>query len=454
MRTVTAIDPARVDTVLAREEDRFRREHPKSVELSRRARQSLLAGVPMNWMLRWASRIPPFVVDAQGARVTDIDDHTYIDFCLGDTGAMAGHAPAPTVQAVAEQTRRGVTFMLPTEDALWVGQEMTRRFGVGQWQFALTATDANRFAIRLARDVTRRPKILVFNYCYHGSVDETLAVLDDQGRVTLRPGNLGAPVEPYMTTRVVEFNDPDALDRELSAGDVACVLAEPALTNIGIILPEGDYHDRMRQLTREHGTLLIIDETHTICAGPGGYTTAFGLKPDMVTIGKTIAGGIPAAAYGLSRELAERVLPDIENDDTDVSGVGGTLAANALSMAAIHATLEHVLTDTAFERMIKLAERWTEGVNEVIKKHHVPWTVTRLGCRAEYVFLPQSPRTGGEAAAAMDHTLERLMHLYALNRGILLTPFHNMALMCPVTTEADVDRHTAVFEEAVVELFG
>ena len=453
MRVVAPPERARVDSLLAREAGRFEHEHPKSVALSRQARQTLLAGVPMNWMTRWASRIPPFVVTAEGARVRDVDGRTYIDFCLGDTGAMAGHAPAPTVQAVAEQARRGVTFMLPTEDAIWVGQEMTRRFGVGRWQFALTATDANRFAIRIARDVTRKPRILVFNYCYHGSVDETLAVLDDQGRVTARPGNLGAPVDPSLTTRVVEFNDLDGLERALAAGDVACVLAEPALTNIGIILPEAGYHTQLRELTRRHDTLLIIDETHTICAGPGGFTAAAGLQPDMVTIGKTIAGGIPAAAFGLTRELADRVLPDLQNDDTDVSGVGGTLAANALSMAAIRATLDQVLTEAAFDRMIRLAERWTAGVDAVIRRHGVPWSVTRLGCRAEYVFTPRPPRSGGEAAAAMDHTLERLMHLYALNRGILLTPFHNMALMCPVTSDADVDRHTTVFEEAVAELF-
>jgi glutamate-1-semialdehyde 2,1-aminomutase len=451
--TVAAPPQARVDALLTREQDRFNREHPKSLELRRRARGSLLDGVPMNWMLRWASRTPPFVVAAEGARVTDVDGHTYIDFCLGDTGAMAGHAPGPTAQAVSEQSRRGVTFMLPTEDAVWVGQEMSRRFGVPQWQFTLTATDANRFAIRLARQVTGRPKILVFNYCYHGSVDETLAVLEN-GEVAYRAGNLGPPVHPSATTRVVEFNDPEGLERELKAGDVACVLAEPALTNIGIILPEPGFHTTLRELTRRYGTLLIIDETHTICAGPGGYTAAHGLQPDMVTIGKTIAGGIPAAAFGLTRELAERVLPDLQTDDTDVSGVGGTLAANALSMAAIRATLEQVLTDRAFSWMIQMGERWTDGVGQVIARRGAPWTVTRLGCRAEYVFQPRPPRTGGEAATAMDHTLERLMHLYALNRGILLTPFHNMALMCPVTQEADIDRHTEVFEEAVAELFG
>src|ERR1700730_14911564 len=403
LRTVAPPEQARIASLLAREEERFAREHPKSVALSGRARQSLLAGVPMNWMVRWASRIPPFVVVAEGARVTDIDGQTYIDFCLGDTGAMAGHAPAPTVQAVSEQTRRGVTFMLPTEDAVWAGQEMTRRFGLPEWQFPVRPTDANRFAIRIAGGVTGKPKILVFNYCYHGTVDETLGVLGEDGRVTYRDGNLGAPVPPSVTTRVVEFNDLDALERELAAGDVACVLAEPAMTNIGIILPQAGFHTALRELTRRYGALLIIDETHTICAAPGGFTAAEGLQPDMLTIGKTIAGGIPAAAFGMTRKLAGRILPDMESDDTDVSGVGGTLAANALSMAAIRATLEHVLTDAAFQRLIRLGKRFADGVNEVINRHGAPWSVTRLGCRAEYVFLPQPAASCGEAAAAMHH---------------------------------------------------
>ncbi len=435
-----------------REEARFVEEHPRSRELAERARASLFEGVPMHWMRKWPGGFPVFVREAQGAHFIDADGIEYVDFCLGDTGAMTGHAPAPTLKAVIDQSAKGITLMLPSEDALWVGEELTRRFGVSAWQFALTATDANRFTIRLARHVTGRSAILVFNWCYHGSVDETFATLGDDGVVRARSGNLGPPVDPAVTTRVVEFNDVEALERELATGDVALVLAEPALTNIGIVHPEPGFHDTLRRLTREHGTLLAIDETHTICCGPGGYTKAHGLEPDVVTIGKPIAGGIPAAAYGFSAELAGRLTGRIDLEDVDVGGVGGTLAANALSLAAMRATLDEVLTEAAFAQMIPLAERWTDGVQAGIDESGLPWHVTHLGCRAEYLFGPDRPRNGAEAHAASNFELERYMHLYALNRGILLTPFHNMALMSPATTHEDVDWHTEVFREAVLEL--
>ena len=405
----------------------------------------------MHWMRKWPGGFPVFVAEAKGARFSDVDGIEYVDFCLGDTGAMTGHAPDPTLRAIAAQAAKGITLMLPSEDALFVSQELARRFGVGAWQFALTATDANRFSIRLARHVTGRHKVLVFNWCYHGTVDETFATLHD-GRVEARQGNLGPPVDPAETTRVVEFNDVDGLERELARGDVAVVLTEPALTNIGIVHPEPGFHDALRELTTRHGTLLAIDETHTICCGPGGFTAAHGLEPDIVTIGKPIAGGIPAAAYGFSEELAARLAGTIELEDVDVGGIGGTLAANALSLAAMRATLADVLTEDAFARMIPLAERWTAGVEAGIAEAGLPWHVTQLGCRAEYLFGPDRPRNGSEAHDAGDYALERYMHLYALNRGILLTPFHNMALMSPATSEAGVDLHTEVFREAVLEL--
>jgi glutamate-1-semialdehyde 2,1-aminomutase len=440
------------EALLERELERFEREHPRSRELASRAHESLLSGVPMPWMIRWPGGFPVFAAEAHGARFVDVDGHEYVDFCLGDTAAMTGHSPEPTVRALREQAARGITLMLPSEDALWVGAELTRRFGLARWQFALTATDANRFAIRLARELTGRPKILVFNWCYHGSVDETFASVDG-GSVVSREGNVGPPVALAETTRVVEWNEPEALERELAGGDVACVLAEPALTNIGIVLPEPGFHDALRKATRASGTLLIIDETHTICAGPGGYTRAQRLDPDLLTIGKPIAGGIPAAAYGFSAEVAGRLEAMLPTDErADVGGIGGTVAANVLSLAATRATLAEVLTDEAFERMIALGERFEAGVAQAIERHGLPWHVTRLGCRVEYLFRPERPRTGSEAAAGGNALLDRLIHLYALNRGILLTPFHNMALMSPATTEADVDRHTEVFEEAASEL--
>jgi len=430
---------------------RFEREHPRSRELATAAKESLLGGVPMHWMVRWPGEFPLFAADAGGAKFRDVDGVEYVDFCLGDTGAMAGHSPEPTVSAIAAQAARGITLMLPSEDALAVSHELARRFGLPRWQFALTATDANRFAIRLARHITGRAKVLVFNWCYHGTVDESFATLAE-GHVVARPGNLGPPVPLDETTRVVEWNDIAALERELAHEDVACVVTEPALTNIGIVPPEPGFHDALRAATRATGTLLVIDETHTLCAGPGGMTRTEELEPDLLTVGKSIGGGIACAAYGFSDEVASRIERSIDRDESDVGGIGGTLAANALSLAAMRATLVDVLTDEAFARMIALGERFEAGVQDAIAAHALPWHVTRLGCRVEYLFRPHRPRNGSEAAAGGDHLLDRLIHLWALNRGILLTPFHNMALMSPATSEADVDRHTAVFGEAAAAI--
>ncbi len=447
------VDRKRLGALMDRELTRFVAEHRRSGELFERGQRSLLAGVPMPWMTEWAGPYPVFVEEAEGARFTDVDGHRYVDLCLGDTGGMTGHAPKAAVQAIAEQAAKGITLMLPTEDSIWVGEEMARRFDLPYWQFCLTATDANRFTIRLARAITGRPKILVFNYCYHGSVDETIISIEDGAAPGPRPGNIGPPVDPTETTRVVEFNDLDALEEALAHEDVACVLAEPALTNIGIVLPDPGYHEALRELTRKHGNSLVIDETHCICAGPGGATKAWGLQPDFLTIGKPLASGVPAACYGMTEEVARRAASFMEElPTTDVGGIGGTLSGNALSLAAMRATLEHVLTDEAFERMIALAERWAAGVKDAISAHGLPWEVQRLGCRAEYWFTPTPPRTGGEAAAADDHELARFTHLYALNRGILLTPFHNMALMSPATTAEDVEAHSRVFEEMCGEL--
>jgi glutamate-1-semialdehyde 2,1-aminomutase len=453
VRTVPTLDRTRLARLMERERATFVADHPRSGALHARATRSLLAGVPMNWMVKWAGPYPLFVEQARGAHFTCVDGHEYVDFCLGDTGAMAGHGPEPTIAAVERQLRRGITHMLPTEDAIAVGEELQRRFGLPYWQFTLTATDANRFSLRLARLITGRSKVVVHNHCYHGSVDEAFATLTDDGRVVARRGNIGPAVDPALTTRVVEFNDLPALERALEDRAVAVVMIEPALTNVGIVLPEPGYLEGVRELTRRTGTLLLIDETHTICAGPGGATTAWGLEPDILVIGKTIGGGIPAGTYGFTAAIAERISALIALEDADVGGIGGTLAGYALSLAAIRATLGEVMTDQAFERMIPLAARWAAGVDEVIRSRGIPWHVTRLGARAEYHFMPDPPRNGSEQAAHGDFELERFLHLYAMNRRILMTPFHNMALMSPVTTEADVDRHTEVFAAAVDELF-
>jgi glutamate-1-semialdehyde 2,1-aminomutase len=442
------IDRRRLAAAHQQELARFHADHPRSRALFEKAKAHLHDGVPMSWMVRWAGAFPLFVERARGARFTDVDGRTYVDFCLGDTGAMTGHAPEAALAAVRAQIERGLTFMLPTEDAIRVSEELTRRFGLPSWQMAMTATDANRFAIRIARHVTGRPKVLVFNWCYHGTVDETFATLED-GRVVARPGNVGPPVDPAVTTRVVEFNDVAALERELAHGDVACVLAEPAMTNIGIVLPDPGFHRALRDLTREHGTLLVNDETHTISAGPGGCTRAWGLDPDFVTVGKPIASGIPAAVFGFTREVAERWRARSSAELADTGGIGGTLAGNALALAAMRATLSEVLTEEAYARMIPLAERFAAGVEGVIRELRLPWIVKRLGARAEYWFRETPPRNGGEAAAAVDAELDRYMHLAALNRGVLMTPFHNMALVSPATTADDVDLHTGVFRESV-----
>ncbi len=403
---VAAIDQDRIAELSRRERERFAAEHPRSRELHERAEASLLSGVPMNWMTRWPGDFPVFFQNAEGAELADVDGNVYADLCLGDTGAMTGHAPAATVAAVNERLARGITAMLPTEDAAEVGEEMQRRFGLRDWQFTLSATDANRFVIRICRQITGRRKILVHNHCYHGSVDETVATLVD-GRVRPREGSVGPAVDVAETTRVVEINDLDGLERELAHGDVACVLIEPALTNIGIVLADDGYHAGVRELTRESGTLLVIDETHTLCCGPGGYTAACGLEPDFLTIGKPIGGGIPTGAYGFSAEVADRIIDHTFWKEADVGGVGGTLAGNALSLAAVRATLAQVLTAEAFERMIDLAERFEQAVAETIAECGLPWSITRLGCRAEYMFSPTRPRTGAEAAAAMDASPRR-----------------------------------------------
>ncbi len=455
---MATIDRDRLASLVEGERALYAERHPRSHELFDEA-DHLFGRVPMTWMNKWSGGFPIYLERAHGNRITDVDGNTFIDFALGDTAAMAGHSPEPTVRAVTERmgTLGGITTMLPTADAEWVGAELTRRFGMPLWSYTLTATDANRWAIRLARLTTGKPKILVFSWCYHGSVDETFAVPGADGRATARPGNVAPPVDLDVTTRVCEFNDLAAVERELAYGDVAAILTEPALTNIGIVLPEPGFHEGLRALATRYGALLMIDETHTISAGPGGMTQRDGLQPDIFIIGKSIGGGIPSGAYGITEDVARRIGAHADAGDADlvdVGGVGGTLAGNALSSAAMRATLGEVLTDGVFPTMIDLATAFRAGVQHVIGEYELPWSVTQLGARAEYRFANPAPVNGTEAEAAGDPDLEEYLHLFCVNRGVLITPFHNMALMCPQTSTHDVDRHTEVFTDAVRTLVG
>lgn len=447
------IDRQRLTLLTERERKSYTADHPTSQRHFEEAAH-LFGRVPMTWMAMWSGGFPLYLDRASGNRVVDVDGREYVDFALGDTGAMAGHSPRPTVEAVMERMDRlgGITTMLPTADAEWVGAELSRRFGLPLWSFTLTATDANRWAIRLARLATGRAKVLTFAYCYHGSVDEAFAVPGPGGTAVARPGLVGAPVPLETTTRVAEFNDLADVEAQLVHGDVAAILTEPALTNIGIVLPEPGFLDGLRELATRYGALLMIDETHTFSAGPGGVTRLLDLEPDIFVIGKSIGGGIPSGAYGITTEVADMVRAHPEADLVDVGGVGGTLAGNALSVAAMRATLEHVLTDDAFAHMTHLAGEFTDGVQQTIDETEMPWSVSQLGARSEYRFAAPAPRNGSASAAVADPELDEYLHLYLANRGVLITPFHNMALMCPATRADDVDLHTRLFAEAVREL--
>ena len=446
------IDRTRLAKLMAIEEKRFLKTHPKSGELFEKAKLSMPGGVPMSWMSKWPGAYPVFVEEAKGASFIDVDGNTYIDFCLGDTGSMTGHSPTATVTAIREQVGRGLSTMLPTQDAAIVSAELAQRFKLPLWQFTVSATDANRHAIRYARMITSKQKIIVIDRCYHGSVDETFATLNSKGKTVSREGNIGAPVELDLTTRVVPFNDLSAMKKALAHDDVAAILMEPAMTNVGIVLPVDGYLRGVEKLARDFGAMLIIDETHTISVGPGGMTADLGLTPDFLTIGKAIGGGFPTGAFGMQQHVADSIKKLVDLEVIDTGGIGGTLAANALSIAAMRATLTKVLTKENFDQMIKLGNRWADGVEETIYKYKLPWTVNRLGARAEYMFSKTTPKTGRDAADAGDFELEQYIHLRMLNDGFLITPFHNMALISPDTTSTDVDTHTTAFAKMCSEL--
>ena len=437
-----------------RENQLFLQRTPKSKATFERAHKMLLNGVPMPWMGDWGTANPIFVERASGNRIIDIDGNEYLDFCLGDTGAMFGHSPEPTAKAVAEQVCNGITTMLPTERALSIGAELGQRFGLPFWQVAMTATEANRYVIRTCRALTKRPKILVMNECYHGSLDESLPHIGPDGNLELRTdydSNPGIPKDAL--TRVVEFNDSEALERELAFRDVACVLAEPVMTNCGMVLPQPGYHEALRELCTKYGSLLVIDETHTFSTGPGGYTAAHGLKPDFLTLGKSIAGGIPVAVYGFTSEMADQINATFGRKSvSDPMGIGGTLSGNAFAIRAMEATLQEVATPAAFERMIAGQERLSDGLDAALQKYNIPWSVTRCGARCEMQFMPTLPVTGSEAKSQFDWELIYYTHLYLSNRGILITPFHNMMLIPPVASDADIDCLIQIWSDCMAEL--
>jgi glutamate-1-semialdehyde aminotransferase len=447
-------DPQRLEQLFAKELALFVEKHPESKKLHEKAVGPMMNGVPMSWMKKWPGPYPVYVASAKGAHFSDVDGNDYVDFCLGDTGAMVGHSPDASVRAIKTQLDKGITFMLPTTDAAIAAQTLADRFGLEKWQFTLTATDANRHIIRYARHVTGRKKILIHDYCYHGTVDETFANLDEAGNTVSRVNNIGAPVELSETTWVVPFNDLAAAERAFASGEIAAALIEPAMTNIGIVIPEPGYLEGLRELATKYDVILIHDETHTLSEGVGGMTKRRNLRPDAVVLGKTIGAGIPAGTFGMSEALAERISNSLNLEHIDVGGVGGTLAGNALSMAAIRATLTEVLTEAAFEKMEQLCTVWTNDVQEIIDEFEIPWQVSQLGCRAEYSFRATAPKTGKEAADADDFELQQYLHLHAINRGVLMTPFHNMALISPATTLEDVKRHTDHFRDAAQALFG
>ncbi|MCS0504351.1 aspartate aminotransferase family protein [Ancylobacter mangrovi] len=447
----SGVSPARVAALRSEAEALYLGTRPKT-RAAAGAAAHLFQGVPMHWMVDWSTPVPLVVAEATGARLTDVDGHGYDDFCLGDTAALFGHGPPPVAEAVSRQARRGLATMLPSPDAAAVGELLSARFGLPSWQVATTASDANRFALRVARAVTGRPRILVFDGAYHGAVDETFVGISANGRVTNRPGLLGEPRDLTLLARVVPFNDLDALETALADNTVACVITEPVMTNCAMVLPQPGFHEGLREITRRHGTLLLIDETHTLSTGPGGYTAAHALAPDLFVAGKAIAGGIPAAVWGMSAELAGRLESARAGAPSGHSGMGTTLSGSPLQLAALRATLEHVATDEAYVHMDALATRLEAGLAAAIAQAHLPWHVVRCGARVEVVRAPAPLINGGEAHGAHFAALEAAIHLALLVRGVLISPFHDMMLASPATTQAQVDNLIAATGDVIRRL--
>lgn len=447
-RTIT---DASIAAMLAREDALFTQRNQESKRLSEAAAKNWLKGVPMHWMVDWGTPFPLFVARANGVDVTDADGNLYTDFCLGDTGAMFGHSPQPVAETLQREGANGFTTMMPSTDAAIVGQLLEDRFGLPCWQVTATASDANRAMLKWCRAITGRKKILIFNHCYHGAVDETYVAING-GQPHADPALIGEVRDLTQFTRVVEFNDIAALEAALAPGDIACVLAEPVMTNVGMVLPDEGYHRKLRDITRATGTLLIIDETHCLSSGPGGYSGEYGLEPDGLVLGKPIAGGIPAAVYGFSAPVAERISKFLETRPPGHSGIGTTLSGSKIQLALMRTVLETYFTREAFAPLIALAKKLEKGLSDVIIKHGVPWHVARVGARVEFMCTSQRPRNGGEAAAVIHRPVDMAVHHYLLNRGMIITPFHNMMLICPSTTGAHVNQLVEALDRCLAEL--
>ena len=446
------VSRARTEALLTAERERFAASRPRSRDLAEASRLHWWSGVPLHWMLDWGTPFPLFVARAEGATLTDVDGHAYADFCFGDTGSMFGHSPAPVVEAIQRQAARGLTSMLPSADAAEAARLLAATFGLPLWQMTATASDANRSVLRWCRGITGRPKVLVFQGCYHGQVDETVAELGGKGETRPRPTLIGQALDVAASTVVVEFNDLAALEAALARGDVACVLAEPALTNCSMVLPEPGYHAALRRLTRQYGSLLIIDETHSVSTAWGGYTRAHGLEPDFFVVGKAVAGGLPCAVYGFTAAMGEAMHRVSRSRPSGYSGMGTTLSGNPLALAALRANLSQVMTPASYDHMLSLSKVMAEGLQASIERHRLPWHVVHLGARAEFVFAPRPLRNGSEAMGLVHGPLELAVHLYLLNRGVLVTPFHNMLLVSPATQPQDVRRLLESFDACAQEL--
>ncbi|MBE2277183.1 MAG: aspartate aminotransferase family protein [Rhodobacteraceae bacterium] len=449
---IAGIRQDRLMKVAAREAERFAAAHPKSKAALEKAGQTWLNGVPMHWMTDWPMPFLPVIETAAGARITDIDGHGIDDFCLGDTGSMFGHSPGPVARAIRRQARQGLTYMLPSETAAAAGRLLSRRFGNYRWQIATTATDANRFSIRVARAVTGRPKILVFNGCYHGTVDDVMVELDN-GVTRTRAGLLGQIRDVTDGAVCCEFNDLAGVEAALAQGDVAAILTEPVMTNSCMVLPAAGFHDGLRTLSRRYGALLMIDETHTISSGLGGYSRVHSLSPDMFIVGKCVAGGMPTAVWGMTPDVADRYVAANADRASGHSGMGTTLSANPMQFACLKATLAEVMTPEAYAHMEKGAERLSAGLRKAIDRHKAPWHVVRVGARVEFICAPGPLKNGAEAALAHQPGVEAAMHVSLLNRGSLIAPFHNMMLISPATKKRQIDHLIHSFDAILTELF-